>query len=325
MYQIAYKHAADIGLPPLRPWRMRAYGTAQPQWQRSVELFRGFGFGGLGTDTTAILATAGSRAGTAAIQGVASGNIGQQLVMSAPAIIAGAATPFIMGALSTGAATAGATAGAGASAGAFTGATAGVEGGAAGASAAMSSLVIPLIGVAVAAVTIWLSSYFKNAAQKTAASKVVDAMEPKMQENLRAYLAGPRTMSSREQALNNFDAGWSAVANSCNQIGGGPGERCLTDRQAGACHYQSNGACWNWFVGYRDPIDKDPDVVPDPTTDALGNVVTYSRDASGQVVASNTGTSLDTMLNTAVGGGGMLWLLGGAALLLLALGMGGRS
>ena len=35
---------------------------------------------------------------------------------------------------------------------------------------------------------------------------------------------------------------------------------CIADRQRGGCHYQSNGQCWNWFIGYRDPIANDPQV-----------------------------------------------------------------
>jgi hypothetical protein len=38
------------------------------------------------------------------------------------------------------------------------------------------------------------------------------------------------------------------------------GQACIADRQAGGCSYKVNGQCWNWSVGYRDPIAKDPDM-----------------------------------------------------------------
>src|SRR5215472_1920517 len=35
----------------------------------------------------------------------------------------------------------------------------------------------------------------------------------------------------------------------------------IGDCQQGACHYQPQpGQCWNWFIGYRDPIASDPQV-----------------------------------------------------------------
>ena len=49
----------------------------------------------------------------------------------------------------------------------------------------------------------------------------------------------------------------------------------------------SGTACWDWFIGYHDPIANDPTVVPDPTsTTALEN------DMAGSTSASASASSL---------------------------------
>ena len=117
-----------------------------------------------------------------------------------------------------------------------------------------------------------------------AATQVVNQLEPLLTQNVAAYLSAPVHYASlQQQALANFDSTWSRVMTACsNPALADAGRRCITDRQAGACQYKtspggwSNGVytaagpngsgstCWNWFVGYRDPIAHDPTVVPDP-------------------------------------------------------------
>lgn len=125
--------------------------------------------------------------------------------------------------------------------------------------AGWATAAIPIIGPVVAGVTIGLSLLFarKGPKQKRATTEIVNAVEPLLQENLQGYLSGPRTRSSQEQALANFDAGWAYVVEHC-QIPemGNPGQACVADRQP--------GGQWNWFAYYRDPISNDPDVKPDP-------------------------------------------------------------
>jgi len=59
-------------------------------------------------------------------------------------------------------------------------------------------------------------------------------VEPLLQENLRAYMAGPRTVSSQAQALENFKAGWAYVVEYCDTpVMGNPGQACVADRQRG--------------------------------------------------------------------------------------------
>jgi len=126
---------------------------------------------------------------------------------------------------------------------------------------------VPIIGAAVVGVTIALALIFgrKGPKQKVATTHIVDQVEPLLQQNLKGYLEGPRTVSSREQALANFDAGWQFVVEHCDiPVMGDPGKECVNDRKAGACEYREAGECWNWFIGYRDPIANDvPN--PDPT------------------------------------------------------------
>lgn len=177
---------------------------------------------------------------------------------------------------------------------------------------------VPVIGAAVAGVTLWLASIFKRNAQKEAATQIVDQIEPKLQENLRAYFSGPRTRASQLQALHNFDAAWEAMKQACqNSQLGDAGKRCISDRQQGACHWKTKciqwvdgvcvdyqldpaGECWNWFVGYRDPIEKDP-------APGRGGVGTAS---AGAIRTANSGLFL---------------LLAGAGLIAAAIFMGEKG
>lgn len=182
---------------------------------------------------------------------------------------------------------------------------------------------IPVIGAAVAGVTFWLASIFRRGAQKEAASQIVDQIEPKLQENLAAYFSGPRTRASQAQALHNFDAAWEAMQQALrNSRLGSAGERGILDRQQGACAWKAsctrkidgicvdyeldpNGECWNWFVGYRDPIAKDPK--PEQQQQQRQEVA-----ASGGFLGFG-------------GGNSALLLLAGAGLLAAAVFMGGNK
>jgi hypothetical protein len=113
-------------------------------------------------------------------------------------------------------------------------------------------------------------------------SQEANALEPYLQQNLQAYLSSSRTASEQALALSNFDTIWSKLAQFCGSGQfGTAGQKCISDRQQGSCAYKTspggwNGCtysapgpnnsgqtCWNWFVGYRDPIANDPCVVPD--------------------------------------------------------------
>ena len=158
------------------------------------------------------------------------------------------------------------------------------------------------------------------------ATNVVNQAEPLLQQNLQTYLAAPvHYQSAQTQALANFASVWQAVEAACASPSlGMPGANCIAQREEGACAYKtspggwSNGAytypgangsgstCWNWFVGYHDPIANDPTVVPDPPAEAATDAINS--------LASSVG------LPSTVGGIPILDLaIGGGALLLLAL------
>jgi len=155
---------------------------------------------------------------------------------------------------------------------------------------------IPVVGAAVSALSsigLVLANVFAGCGQTCVeATSLANQAEPNLQQNLEAYLAAPIHYASLQAAaLNNFDLTWQALESACsNPSLGSAGQACISDRQAGSCAYktsaggwqQVNGvwqyqnpgangsgpACWNWFVGYRDPIANDPIVVPDPVPGA---------------------------------------------------------
>ena len=106
----------------------------------------------------------------------------------------------------------------------------------------------------------------------TETANIDNKAEPLLLQNLNAYmtLPVPRYKSTQDAALNNFDTLWAAYEQA-EQAYGSQGQLSISQRQAGACHYNPNGQCWNWFVGYRDPIANDPNVIPDPISTPSGS------------------------------------------------------
>lgn len=155
---------------------------------------------------------------------------------------------------------------------------------------------IPVVGPAVAAaaqIGLLLANVFSGCGKTCVeASNLANQAEPILLQNLQNYLNAPiRYASLQAAALNNFDLTWNALTQACSDPSlGSAGQACISDRQRGACHYQtspggwsqasgnwtyqgagpqgSGTSCWNWFVGYRDPIANDPGVVPDPVPGA---------------------------------------------------------
>jgi hypothetical protein len=162
------------------------------------------------------------------------------------------------------------------------------------------------IAGAIAQVGMLLANVFAGCGQTCVeASNLANQAEPLLLQNLQTYMSAPVHYASLQAgALNNFALTWQALGQACsNPQLGAAGQRCISDRQQGACHYktspggwnQVNGvwqytypgasgsgdACWNWFVGYHDPISSDPTVVPDPTPAA----------AAGSSILSTVGIS----------------------------------
>ncbi|TAJ99791.1 hypothetical protein EPO44_10345 [bacterium] len=113
---------------------------------------------------------------------------------------------------------------------------------------------VPVVGAAVAGITIALSAWLNRQGpkQKTFTTKLVNDLEPQLQENVDAYLAGPRNRASQAVALAAFDSAWtwlhSSAACGAPELGD-PGRRCLSDRE--------RGGPFPWAEWYRDPIAND--------------------------------------------------------------------
>lgn len=112
-------------------------------------------------------------------------------------------------------------------------------------------------------------------------------------QNLRTYVAAPYDPQLQATALANFDTAWASLVQACNQASlGTAGQNCIGDRQRGACTWKaspggwvadpsapggyswtdwgaagSGDTCWNYFVGFRDPIANDP------RASAVGSIV----------------------------------------------------
>lgn len=147
------------------------------------------------------------------------------------------------------------------------------------------------------------------------ASNYANQAENILRQNLNTYLAlSPRTQSAQQAALNIFDQTWQGLVSVCsNPALNDAGKRCISDRQQGSCAYKtspgagcqptqsncwtqdsignctfnpggpngSGNACWNWFIGYRDPIANDPCVVPDTATSAVSGAISTLSSATG--------------------------------------------
>ncbi len=112
---------------------------------------------------------------------------------------------------------------------------------------------VPVVGAAVAGVTLALGLIFgrKGPQQKVASTKIVDELEPQLAANVKAYVEGPRTPESQAAALANFDAAWAYLKSTaaCGSPDlGDPGKRCISDRD--------RGGKTDWFSYYRDPIEQ---------------------------------------------------------------------
>ena len=153
-----------------------------------------------------------------------------------------------------------------------------------------ASAAVPIIGVAIAGVTILLTYLIKNSGCGQTCietSSWANQAEPLLRQNIAAYFnePAPRSQSQQNAALANFDTTWAALVNLCSGYGtGDAGKRCISDRQSGACTWKATadspwpggpaqGVCWNWFNAYRDPIANDLNVVSDSASSVVSGAV----------------------------------------------------
>jgi len=152
------------------------------------------------------------------------------------------------------------------------------------------SLAVPIIGAAIAGVTILATALIKNSGCGQTCIETsgwANQAEPLLRQNITAYfgIAAPRSQSQQNAALANFDAIWATLVNMCsNPSTGNAGKRCISDRQSGACTWKATadspwpggpiaGSCWSWFNAYRDPIANDPNVVADSVSSMATSAV----------------------------------------------------
>lgn len=165
-------------------------------------------------------------------------------------------------------------------------ATTGITAGSAIAGATAIGAVAGPIGAIAGALAGLLTNIFKGCGSScTLTSDEANQVEQALQQNLEAYFASPRTQADQTAALANFDNTWAQLVQYCgNPSFGQAGQNCVSDREEGSCAYKttpgswngctwqgagangSGSTCWNWFVGYRDPIANDPCVQPNATT-----------------------------------------------------------
>jgi hypothetical protein len=163
--------------------------------------------------------------------------------------------------------------------------------GALGSTMTILGLSLPVVGAAIAAlvgVGIAIANLFKGCGQTCIeATQIANQADAILVQNVTAYTSSSiRYVSMQTAALNTFDTTWAALQAACgNAQLGAAGQRCISDRQQGACTWKvsqggwnadgtytpwgaagSGSVCWNWFVGMRDPIANDPFVQPDPTS-----------------------------------------------------------
>ena len=88
-------------------------------------------------------------------------------------------------------------------------------------------------------------------------SNAANEIEQILITNLRTFERGTKTAEEQRAALAIFDETWARLVEYCSQPGfqtTKAGRNCVEDRREGACKWKEGGQCWNWFIGYRDPI-----------------------------------------------------------------------
>ena len=200
--------------------------------------------------------------------------------------------------------------------------TTGASAGSAIAAGALFGSVVPGIGTAVGAavgiIGALITSLFTPNYSKINASNYANQIETMMQQNLANWLSLPSSQkyaSVQQAALDVFNTLWAQYQQDV-QVDLAKAPDSISDRQQGSCAYhtadcagwngdtytpnepnQATGCCWNWFVGYYDPIANDPNVISDDTpvgaTENLAETI-------GSTVGLNSSTTLLLL------GGGLL-------------------
>lgn len=173
---------------------------------------------------------------------------------------------------------------------------------------AATSLAVPVIGVAIAAVTLAVSLFLNRNAQyfgeEKATTAIVNEAETLLKKNLAAWQglsSTDKTILNQQQALANFDGVWNQVVQACSntaystgadKTGLSPGARCVADR-AGSSH-GGNGK-YDWYSYYRDPIANDQIYVP-PVATVLSNIPTDIGSSVSAIFGGGSGGSSSSLI-----------------------------
>lgn len=142
---------------------------------------------------------------------------------------------------------------------------------------------VPVIGAATAALTIAWQVFRRRGQQKLAATAIIEKATATWQQNLDAYMNGPRTADDQAAALQLFDSVWTWVtsADGCgNPDLGAAGDRCISERQRGGiAPWCPTGSGCDAFITFRDPIAND---IPQPrAVGPLGVPVSFTENPAG--------------------------------------------
>ena len=111
------------------------------------------------------------------------------------------------------------------------------------------------VSLATSAASLWMNSIQLSHDADTATTQIVNGLEPLLNANKKAYLAGPGTCGDQAAAEAAFDTAmqWLQSPKACGQPGyGSAGNRCISDRLC------ETGCKFPWIAWYRDPIAQDP-------------------------------------------------------------------
>lgn len=108
------------------------------------------------------------------------------------------------------------------------------------------------VSLASTALGSWLADKRASGLAKTYSTSIVNSLEPLLNANKNAYLAGPGTCADQTAALTAFDSAmaWLQGPQACGNLQlGSAGQNCINDRMP--------GGKWDWYAMYRDPIAND--------------------------------------------------------------------
>jgi hypothetical protein len=164
------------------------------------------------------------------------------------------------------------------------------------------ALAVPIIGAAIAGVTLAVTLFLNRNAQyfseEKATTNIVNQAAVLMEQNLAAWKGlapTDKTILNQQQAITNFNSIWSQVVQACSSnaysqgkdsTGQSPGTRCVTDRQRGS----TKG--YDWFSLYLDPITNDTIYQP-PIQDTLSTLPDVISSSVSSIFGSNNSGSVN--------------------------------